>query len=226
MVTSGHRVTLTYNLYFDDATSITSHAWAMEDDTALREALSSLLKNPDVLPNGGYLGFGLDFMYPIARGVTKLNDLINSLKGSDAMIKRVLEQLSLDPKLTVIYEAVTEGYEEVEGDGHTISKYRRTMTTTPVMLDEIDRFPDWRVEDGIVDALSRVGGTLICGADEEGIYNNVGYDRRCIKAKKVLWIKRRSASLVSTQFPFPFLSFSVPHSFIHHAQVVPLLFTI
>ena len=128
-------------------------------------------------------------MYPIAPGVTKLNDLLNSLKGSDAMIKRVLEQLSLDPKLTVIYEALTEGYdsdEEVEEDGQTILEY--TPTTIPVMLDEIDRFPDWRVEDGIVDALCSAGGILICGADEEGIYNNVGYDERCIKAKKVLWI--------------------------------------
>lgn len=50
MVTSGHRVTLTYNLYFDDATSVTSHTWAKEDDTALREALSSLLKKSRCTP--------------------------------------------------------------------------------------------------------------------------------------------------------------------------------
>jgi hypothetical protein len=186
MVTSGYRVTLTYNLYFEDATSVTSHAWTKEDETALRDSLSSLLRNPDVLPNGGYLGFGLEFMYPIVAGVTKLKDLINSLKGSDAMIKRVLEQLGLDPKLTVIYESVKEGYEKIEKDGHT--DYLPTITTTQVMLDEMDRFPNWQVEDGIVDALSSVGGIVICGADEEGLYNNVGYPRRSIKAKKVLWI--------------------------------------
>jgi hypothetical protein len=145
-----------------------------------------LLQNPDILPNGGYLGFGLEFMYPMAAGVTKLKDLINSLKGSDAMIKRVLEQLGLDPKLTVIYEAVTEGYEEVEEDGHT--KYRPTKTTNQVMLDDVDRFPNWQVEDGIVDALSSVGGIVICGADEEVTYNYDGYHQRLIKAKKVLWI--------------------------------------
>jgi len=98
---SGYHVTLTYNLYFDDTTSVTPHAWTKEDETALYESLSSLLKNPDVFPDGGYLGFGLDFMYPIVAGGTKLKDLINSLKGNDAMIKRVLELLSLDPKLTV-----------------------------------------------------------------------------------------------------------------------------
>lgn len=185
MVTSGHRVTLTYNLYYDDTTSVTSNDWIKEDEAALRESLSSLLQNPDVLPRGGYLGFGLDFMYPTA-AETKLKDLINSLKGSDAMIKRVLEQLSLNPKLTVIYKASEKGYETVEEDGRT--KYRRTITITHVMLDEMDRFPDWQIEEGIVDALLGVGGVAICDADEESTSSDDGNRRSRIKAKKVLWI--------------------------------------
>ncbi|KAI0648568.1 hypothetical protein C8Q79DRAFT_905529, partial [Trametes meyenii] len=70
-VKSGHRITLTYNLYFDEKAS--SH-WIREDiaileparvrQSKLEAALSSLIGDPTFLPTGGKLGFGLRYQYP------------------------------------------------------------------------------------------------------------------------------------------------------------------
>jgi len=52
------------------------------------------------------------------------------------------------------------------------------------MLDEMDRFPDWQVDEGIVDALLSVGGMVICGADEEGIYGATTIIRGASKPRR------------------------------------------
>ena len=43
-----------------------------DDEIASRKSLSTLIQNPDVLPGAGYIGFGLEFMQPVAAGGTKL----------------------------------------------------------------------------------------------------------------------------------------------------------
>ncbi|KAF8880038.1 hypothetical protein BD779DRAFT_1612810 [Infundibulicybe gibba] len=87
VVLSGYRITLTYNLYFKS-----------------EDALSALLDDPGFLPDGGVLGFGLQFMYPVDVAKWNLQHLVACLKGRDAMVKRVCEQLSLKPSLNAIYE--------------------------------------------------------------------------------------------------------------------------
>ena len=107
-----------------------------DDEIALRESLSILLQNADVLPCGGHLRFGLEFMYPVAAEGTKLENLINSLKGGDAMAKPVLEQLNLNPPLKVIYEAVIENADEIDDWEVTGERYRYTERAVQIMLND------------------------------------------------------------------------------------------
>lgn len=106
LVTSGYRVTITYNLYFPAASlpavvAPTNHA-VSENEAAFQAGLSDLLANEKVLPKGGTLGFGLRHEYPV-NAQTELHTLLDFLKGSDAIIKRACKQLSLDVSLKVIY---------------------------------------------------------------------------------------------------------------------------
>ena len=111
-VTSGHRVTLTYNLYFDG-----SGAPVSESDAALEhyihpkppnqdefdEAFKTLLENPDFMADGGILGFGLRHGYIIEhRGLAHLYDV---LKGSDAVVYRSMRALGFEPVLHMYYDA-------------------------------------------------------------------------------------------------------------------------
>ncbi|KAG6823711.1 hypothetical protein H0H93_003197, partial [Arthromyces matolae] len=109
-VESGHRVTLTYNLYFGSevAKNLSSVTPIAPDETLLRDALSAALDDPTFLPEGGYLGFGLSFQYPVNPDEysTKAHDkLVASLKGSDALIYRVCTNASLDTSVMANYDA-------------------------------------------------------------------------------------------------------------------------
>ena len=179
MVTSGYRVTMTYNLYFDDTKSNPSHSWMKEDELALHTSLSTLLDHRDFLPDSRYLGFSLEFMYPVARGSIKR--LINSLKGSDAMIKLVLDQLDLQPQVKIIYRDNQEVYHPDPGPGD-----KRFIKRPHIMLDGVDQFLDWQIEEPFQVVLPEYAhGIVIRGADEVGEYWDGG---GVIRAKKVLWI--------------------------------------
>lgn len=103
LVTSGNRVTLTYNLFFasDKPTDVIVPT-PSSSELEFKAALSSLLADPSVLHDGGNLGFGLRHGYPV-NVKTDLKKLIDCLKGGDAIIHKVCTQLSLDTSLKVIY---------------------------------------------------------------------------------------------------------------------------
>ncbi len=79
---SGHRVTLTYKLYFDDDDGpahpcgrldlpqkpASSPAQVKAKERGFRTALETLLENPQFLPNGGMLGFRLRHVYQVDGG--------------------------------------------------------------------------------------------------------------------------------------------------------------
>ncbi|KAF9466897.1 hypothetical protein BDZ94DRAFT_1319067 [Collybia nuda] len=148
-IQSGHRVTLTYNLYFESknrpplSPAITPIA---PDDRVFERALMTALEDPQFLPKGGILGFGLTFMYPVSPETTTLNKLVSRLKGSDAVIKRVCDHLSLNVSLKAIYQ-----------DCDT-SEYSQS-----VMVDEIRDIEDWRVDKDVATVLrgSYFGGKII-----------------------------------------------------------------
>ncbi|KAG5651270.1 hypothetical protein H0H81_009236, partial [Sphagnurus paluster] len=110
LVTSGYRFTVTYNLFFesDDTSDIPlSVAPVAPDDFALRTSLLSALANASFLPEGGYLGFGLSFKYPVSQKDDVFPET-TVLKGSDAAIHRVCTQLSLETSLNAVYQVTTE----------------------------------------------------------------------------------------------------------------------
>ena len=72
-----YRVTLTHNLYLVDpipneqAPSVVPN---LGDVSNLQSTLRTLLKSPELLPDGGMLGFGLARLYPVTFK-TQLSDM-------------------------------------------------------------------------------------------------------------------------------------------------------
>ncbi|KAF8636132.1 hypothetical protein AX17_003764 [Amanita inopinata Kibby_2008] len=122
LVTSGYRVTITYNLYFDEAIPNALES-VSADALALKTAFQGLLDDPEFLPNGGYLGFGLEYEYPLPAAYKPLSDLEDCLKGSDAKTMHIIKELSLDVSLWGLIEGndfkvLCEEYFPRYGDGH------------------------------------------------------------------------------------------------------------
>ena len=151
-VTSGHRVTLTWNLYFQPAVVPPDYSPSMpsplvcprlsESESAVKAAFTRILSDRDFLPDGGLVGFGLCQEYPLNPDVG-LGNLADCLKGCDAIIQSVCHQLSLKTSLRLVYEhkeledfamidhfhtfspwdsVETLGYELEKGGGMYISK--------------------------------------------------------------------------------------------------------
>ena len=108
-VISGHRVTLTYNLYFDDGgpafanDAVSKHLTPpqLANESAFYEAFTALLENSEFLAEGGTLAFGLRHVYPIKKN---LKHVYSVLKGSDAVVYRTVRALGFEPALYVYYE--------------------------------------------------------------------------------------------------------------------------
>jgi len=77
-------------------------------EITFKRALSMLLSDKTFMEQGGFLGFGLQHEYPLDPKAG-LGNLINCLKGSDAIIQRVCSQLYLPTHLCVIYQDNIEG---------------------------------------------------------------------------------------------------------------------
>ena len=75
-----------------------------------RSAFEALLKNPESLPEGGTLGFGLRHVYQVEES---LNRVYNLLKGSDASVYQNVRAFGFDPLLFLHYEQGEEGFEAV-----------------------------------------------------------------------------------------------------------------
>jgi hypothetical protein len=106
LVKSGYRVTLTYNLYFvPEKPADTIIPTPPSSQHAFKNALSDLLADSSIFPNGGHLGFGLWHEYPV-NSSTDFTKLLGCLKGSDASIFKICSQLSLKATLKVVYQEV------------------------------------------------------------------------------------------------------------------------
>jgi len=108
-VTSGYRITLTYNLYFDDGGPVSPNKAVSEhlisprppNQVRFREAFKELLENPEFLADGGTLAFGLRHVYPIKNDLKRV---YNILKGSDAVVYESVLALGYEPVLYVYYD--------------------------------------------------------------------------------------------------------------------------
>ncbi|KAA1472276.1 hypothetical protein DENSPDRAFT_171272 [Dentipellis sp. KUC8613] len=110
-VESGHRVTITFNLYYADIeTDVGASATpALEaeippailpNEATFKAAFQTLLDDPTFLPDGGTLAFGMRHVYPIKNTLKHIPKL---LKGSDALVWRISEQLGLKPQVYLHY---------------------------------------------------------------------------------------------------------------------------
>ncbi|KAI0789713.1 hypothetical protein C8Q75DRAFT_149016 [Abortiporus biennis] len=108
-VTSGYRITITYNLYYDTrfARSTTSKkAWSV-----LQNAFERLLDDPTSMPNGGHLGFGLTRSYPV-NNQTSLYSILLDLKGADSSLLYACTQLSLNINTCLVFQPEPDHYGE------------------------------------------------------------------------------------------------------------------
>lgn len=116
-VQSGHRVTLTYNLYFgkdEPFSALVGNAIPVHG-AALEATFANLLADPTFLPEGGCLGFGLRHQYPLNTSKDKdwkfnheakraeLQALHKYLKGGDAMLQQICNKLGLKNYLGIVY---------------------------------------------------------------------------------------------------------------------------
>ena len=130
-VTSGRRVTITYNLYQVNAAPDPGASTVTVNPacpSSFQTTLQGLLKNPSFLPEGGTLGFGLVHLYPV-NAQMELHDLVSFLKGEDANVYKICRDLGLESSLRMIHE---DTYEPSYG----------------IMLDEIVVDPYYHFETG------------------------------------------------------------------------------
>ena len=182
VVKSGFRVTLTYNLYFGDD-KFTIVASAIDDDTEakIKKSLIALLNNQNFLPDGGLLGIGLSYQYPINKD-TNLDKLCESLKGTDAAIKRACDSLSLKVSCKMVYHS-----KEMTGVACLLDGF-----ADPGEDDEVDEDS----EDIAFFLRREFGGLVVFDSDVtslEGVeeeYELEGYEKsELYGVKPILWLR-------------------------------------
>ena len=108
-VTSGHRVTLTYDLYAEnDGGAVSTNGQQASESVlplmhkrAFHDAFTELLENQEFLADdGGTLAFGLAHAYSIEKD---FKYLYGALKGSDAIVYWTLRELGFEPVLRMYY---------------------------------------------------------------------------------------------------------------------------
>ncbi|KAJ3129566.1 hypothetical protein HK098_001042 [Nowakowskiella sp. JEL0407] len=107
-VTSGLRVTLTFNLL---TCTIQPTQGLQIATNPYFNLLSKLFKNRDFMEHGGEIAFGLKFDYPFDRGDNFRNLPLDQLKGVDLQIHLATEQLRLQTKLNAVYYVDKGRYE-------------------------------------------------------------------------------------------------------------------
>jgi 2OG-Fe(II) oxygenase superfamily len=126
-VTSGHRVTLTYNLYYDDderdpAKYLVYQLPSVPQDDNERgmfcSIFNALLNSLEFLPDGGFLGFGMRHVYQVK---DTLEHVYSLLKGNDATVYQSLVALGFKPTLYLNYkykdkDVLAAGVPDLEGE--------------------------------------------------------------------------------------------------------------
>lgn len=102
-VTSGHRITLTYNLYATSSTGTTQAGHGLVDPTQLPwyGNLESLFLQEDFMPDGGYLGVHTSHAYPHASSAACLPA---TLKGADMVAWETFRSLGCAVRVRPVVE--------------------------------------------------------------------------------------------------------------------------
>ncbi|KAJ7315757.1 hypothetical protein DFH08DRAFT_790188 [Mycena albidolilacea] len=159
-VQTGHRVTLTYNLFLVD--KYTARGGVIRPgpspESAAESALRKLLANPAFLPGGGFLAYGLSHQYPMPqypipppkqrkiltdaqqKPASQLGPVLRLLKGSDARVRTVSARVGLATQVKLLYHSGTNSHEDghdvlADGPIHTEDVHAGFMD----LLDEIEK---------------------------------------------------------------------------------------
>jgi len=152
-VISGHRVTLTYNLYFGDGGRTGSSKDAVSEylslppavnEKAFRETFQALLENPEFLPDGGTLAFDMRHVYPIpdTDRPDALGPIYGALKGSDAVVYQIAHALGFQPVLYLNYHCDAKS-----GTGTAVSETVIDFSSASWEYEDID-FVSYVLDDG------------------------------------------------------------------------------
>ncbi len=179
-VTSGHRITITYNLYFAMGTPAAylrarTHAIQLAQPRTLHadsiaDAVHALVNDSSCLGSGGVLGFGLRHQYPLPQSWTlgdpnPLRQLEDFLKGTDAALFRALEGEGLLPVLRLYYDEDNSGESGVLLDrvvyvqlpGSEDDLYTQTMTGGGITVQVI-RSIEAKLWNGVVHMVTPMTG--------------------------------------------------------------------
>ncbi|KAF6748413.1 hypothetical protein DFP72DRAFT_1174308 [Ephemerocybe angulata] len=109
VVESGYRVSLTYNLYYatdPPLAPLLTQTSPLPEEATLKASLKDLLASPIVLPDGGALGFGLTFKYPVGVSTEDIDfdPITRRLKGTDALVKRICDSFNLECHVKGLYD--------------------------------------------------------------------------------------------------------------------------
>ena len=119
-VKSGYRVTISYNIYgvtpmTDPSSTQLPSASGVGLEFKLTPLFSSFgaaYRDPEFLPNGGRLAFGLDHEYGLAGKEDKVTNIDGLYKGTDAVLVSILKEMKLPYSFKAVYPLTTwERYE-------------------------------------------------------------------------------------------------------------------
>ncbi|KAJ3565340.1 hypothetical protein NP233_g7690 [Leucocoprinus birnbaumii] len=104
-ISSGHRVTISYNLYFDSSrTAPPPGRLRRVPDNPFTSMFRQYLRRDSFLASQRYLGFGMEYPYP-KRADEYDGNLIRHLKGPDAFLYHGLLNLGARPQLRYLYRS-------------------------------------------------------------------------------------------------------------------------
>lgn len=100
-VTSGHRVTITYNLYFDSKKGVPVTKPSTQLEHPFLTRLKNIKEDADLRRAHQVLGFGLQHAYPFKTAILKSKNL--RLKGIDATVIKILKHLGITYRFFLLY---------------------------------------------------------------------------------------------------------------------------
>ena len=169
---------MTYELYLGYVEPVSGNGSASVDliprahERAFREAFKVLLEDPEFLPDGGTLGFGLRHVYPFKDNIEHVYGL---LKGSDAVVYWSARTLGFEPRLYMLYEWEPPGMDSVEGG----------LIECPIDFgDEVTSSPL-----DITKIIRREGGIVVCRDPDLYLNEHGAYDR----PEKIEWVTPKTA---------------------------------
>ncbi|KAJ6554837.1 hypothetical protein B0H19DRAFT_1072184 [Mycena capillaripes] len=152
-----------------------------EPDPVVEDTLRKLIADQLILPDGGFLAFGLTHQYPmparpdgtyvdhkLQMPPSRLGPLLDLLKGSDARVRAAAERLGLETRLKIFYT----------GDG---SDYPDMLADDILNTEDVNQ----ALDDSVIDEMARMGGVPV--KSERGDFE-IPVEEYWDKAVEVHWV--------------------------------------